>query len=184
MTNDSRKMKHYGGDVLNWEIILRLVILLLGIARHRRTNGKLGRPCTGDGSYFLGLRLYRVPPGDKSHVDPYMPIVVNGAILGGVVLAAISPGIHSAPGVLAVAGAICYAAVIAITRSTNLRINNLIARWSIEALPENWTTVRARWIRFHILRTLISVSALASYVLSVLTQQGMNYASTQSSQAA
>ena len=97
-----------------------------------------------------------------------MPIVVNGAILGGIVLAAISPGIHSAAGALAVAGAIGYTAVIAITLPTNLRINNLIARWSIEAPPENWTTVRARWIRFHILRTLISVPALASYVVSVL----------------
>ena len=104
--------------------------------------------------------------------EPYMPIVVNGAILGGVVLAAISPGIHSAAGALAVAGAICYAAVIAITLPTNLRINNLITRWSIEAPPKNWTTVRARWIRFHILRTLISVPALASYVLSVLLSKG------------
>ena len=104
--------------------------------------------------------------------EPYMSIVVNGAILGGVVLAAISPGIHSAAGALAVAGAICYAAVIAITLPTNLRINNLIARWSIEAPPKYWTTVRARWIRFHILRTLISVPALASYVLSVLLSKG------------
>jgi hypothetical protein len=36
--------------------------------------------------------------------DPYMPIVVNGAILGGVALATISPGIHSVAG-QAVAGA-------------------------------------------------------------------------------
>ena len=103
--------------------------------------------------------------------EPYMPIVVNGAILGGVVLAAISPGIHSAAGALAVAGAICYAAVIAITLPTNLRINNLIARWSIEAPPKNWTTVRARWIRFHILRTLISVPGLACYILACLVNR-------------
>ena len=29
--------------------------------------------------------------------DPYMPIVVSSAIVGGVALAAVSPGVHSAP---------------------------------------------------------------------------------------
>jgi hypothetical protein len=143
-----------------------------GIARHRRANGELDRPCTGDGSYSSASAYTEFHQATNHTFDPYMPIVVNGAILGGVVLAAISPGIHSAAGALAVAGAICYAAVIAITLLTNLRINKLLARWSIEAPPENWTTVRARWIRFHILRTLISVPALASYVLSVLLSKG------------
>jgi len=104
--------------------------------------------------------------------DPYMRIIMIGALLGGIVLAAISPGILSAAGTLAVAGAICYACVIAVTLLTNLRINSLIAGWSIEAPPENWTIVRARWVRFHILRTLISVPALASYLLSVLLNKG------------
>ena len=51
--------------------------------------------------------------------DPYMPIVVVGAFLGGILLAILSPGIHSLSGELAVAGSVCYVAVLAIALSTN-----------------------------------------------------------------
>jgi len=44
--------------------------------------------------------------------DPYMPIVVSGASVGGLVLTALS-GIHSLAGQLALIGAFCYALVIA-----------------------------------------------------------------------
>ena len=46
--------------------------------------------------------------------DPYMPIVVMGAVLGGIVLAIFARGIHSLSGELAIAGSVCYAAFIAI----------------------------------------------------------------------
>jgi uncharacterized membrane protein len=99
--------------------------------------------------------------------DPYMPIVVCGSIIGGVALASLS-GFHSFSGRLAIAGAICYTLVIAITFPTNVRINNLISRWSVQAPPEDWSSTRARWIRFHILRTLISVPAFICFLLAVL----------------
>jgi uncharacterized membrane protein len=102
--------------------------------------------------------------------DPYMPIVVGGSILGGIILAVRSTGIGTLSGNLAIFGAICYAAVIAITLPTNLRINKIIARWSPDAPPPDWKTLRARWIRFHIVRTLVSLPALASYILSCLLE--------------
>jgi hypothetical protein len=43
----------------------------------------------------------------NSTFDPYMPIVVVGAILGGIVLAILSQGIHSLSGQLAIAGSVC-----------------------------------------------------------------------------
>ena len=100
--------------------------------------------------------------------DPYMPILVSGAIVGGVALAAVSSGVHSASGWLAISGAICYAAVIAMSPSTNVPINKAIAGWSIQSPPDNWEAVRAGWIRWHILRTLVSVPALVCYLLSGL----------------
>jgi uncharacterized membrane protein len=100
--------------------------------------------------------------------DPYMPIVVVGTILGGIVLAILSQGIHSLSGGLAIAGSICYAAVLAIALSTNVRINKQIERWSVESPPDDWSTVRSRWIRFHIVRTLFSLPGLAFYVLACL----------------
>jgi hypothetical protein len=52
--------------------------------------------------------------------DPYMPIVVVGAILSGIVVAILSQGIHSLSGELAIAGSACYGAVLTIALSTNV----------------------------------------------------------------
>jgi uncharacterized membrane protein len=95
-----------------------------------------------------------------------MPIVVIGALTGGVVLA-VTYGVHSIPGQLAAAGAVCYALVIIIGLPTCVRINKQIAYWSIQDPPCEWAKMRARWLRFHFIRTLFSVPALAIYVLAV-----------------
>ena len=102
---------------------------------------------------------------------PYMPIVVIGALAGGVALAVIY-GVHSIPGQLAAAGAICYALVIIIAVSTDVRINHQIASWSIQNPPREWDRVRARWIRFHVIRTLFSVPAFVVYVLAAMLNTG------------
>ena len=100
--------------------------------------------------------------------DPYMPIVVVGALLGGIVLAPLSPGIHLLPGILAIAGSVCYIAVVVIALSTNLPINKQIASWSVRSPPDDWMLIRARWIRFHIVRSLFSLPRLACLVLACL----------------
>jgi uncharacterized membrane protein len=98
--------------------------------------------------------------------DPYMPIVVAGALLGGIVLAILSPGIPPVSGELAIAGSVCYVAVLTISLSTNVPINNQIGRWSVQSPPDDWALIRAKWIRFHIVRTLVSLPALACYILA------------------
>ena len=99
--------------------------------------------------------------------NPYMPIVVIGALAGGVALAVIY-GVHSIPGQLAAAGAVCYALVLIIAVSTNVRINHRISSWSIQNPPREWAQIRARWIRFHVIRTLFSVPAFVVYVLAAM----------------
>ena len=100
--------------------------------------------------------------------QPYMPIVVFGAIFGGVALAVVSSGANPAAGRLAIAGAACYAVVIAISLSTDVRINKLVAGWSIQSPPDNWTALRASWITWHVVRTLVSVPGLVCCILSGL----------------
>jgi uncharacterized membrane protein len=100
--------------------------------------------------------------------DPYMPIVVIGVVAGGVALA-VMYGVHSIPGQLAAVGAVCYALVIVIGLPTCVRINHQIASWSIQNPPREWAQMRARWIRFHVIRTLFSVPAFAVYVLAAMS---------------
>ena len=103
--------------------------------------------------------------------DPYMPIVVVGAILGGLALGIVCQGTHSLSGEFAIAGAVCYVAVLAVALSTNVRINKQIARWSVQSPPDDWKPIRARWIRFHIVRTLFSLPGLACYILACLVSR-------------
>ena len=103
--------------------------------------------------------------------QPYMPIVVVGALLGGIVLAMLSPGIYSLSGKLGIAGSVCYALVLAISLTKDVPINKLVARWSVQSPPDDWTLFRARWVRFHIVRTLFSLPALAGYILACLVNR-------------
>jgi Domain of unknown function (DUF1772) len=100
--------------------------------------------------------------------EPYMPIVVFGAFFGAIALAVVSSGVNSASGQLAILGAVCYAVVLAISLSTNVRTNKLIAGWSIQSPPDNWRAIRTGWIRYHVLRTLVSVPGLICCILSGL----------------
>ena len=102
---------------------------------------------------------------------PYMPLVLVGALLGGIVLPILPAGIHSLSSEFGIAGSVCYAAVLAIALSTDVRINKQIARWSVESPPDDWKPIRARWIQFHIFRTLFSLPGLACYVLACLVSR-------------
>ena len=106
--------------------------------------------------------------------DPYMPIVVIGALAGGVALA-VMYGVHSIPGQFAAAGAVCYALVIIIGVPTCVHINHQIASWSIQNPPCEWAQMRARWIRFHVIRTLVSIPAFAIYLLAVMSNTSHQY---------
>jgi hypothetical protein len=100
--------------------------------------------------------------------NPYVPIVVIGAVAGGIALV-VQYGVHSIPGQLAAAGAVCYALVIIIGVPTDVRINHQIASWSIQNPPREWAETRARWIRFHIIRTLFSVPGFVVYLLAAMS---------------
>ena len=59
------------------------------------------------------------------------------------------PDMPIVSGDLAIAGAVCHVAVLAVALSTNVRINKQIARWSVQNPPDDRAPIRSRWIRFH-----------------------------------
>ena len=100
--------------------------------------------------------------------DPYMPIVVVGAVAGGIVFTALL-GFDSMSGWLAAAGTVCYLFVIVVGVPTCVRINHQIARWTVLNPPAGWEATRAQWLRWHIIRTLFSLPGLVLYVLAAIT---------------
>lgn len=99
--------------------------------------------------------------------DPYMPIVVIGALLGGLALIVLF-GIWTVSGQLIAGGVVCFAAGLAISIAASVPINKQIASWSVEDPPPDWAAVRTRWVHFHVARTLFSVPALALYIEAVI----------------
>jgi hypothetical protein len=73
-----------------------------------------------------------------------MPIVVVGALLGGIVLAIFSARIHWLSGELATAGSVLDAAVLATSLLTHVRINKQVARWSVQSPPDDWAIIPRR----------------------------------------
>jgi uncharacterized membrane protein len=70
---------------------------------------------------------------------------------------------------LALAGLLLVVAVLAVTLSVEVPIDNKINGWSATTLPPDWRHIRARWAAFHTLRTFLSLGAVAAAVGAALT---------------
>jgi hypothetical protein len=49
-----------------------------------------------------------------------------------------------------------------------LTINHEIEKWSPTAPPENWQVVRAKWIHYHSIRTVLGVAAFLLQAIAVI----------------
>lgn len=72
-------------------------------------------------------------------------------------------------GWLALAGLLLIVAVIAVTLSVEVPIDNKIKTWTVATLPSDWQDIRSRWAAFHTLRTFLSLAAVAAAVGAALT---------------
>jgi uncharacterized membrane protein len=65
----------------------------------------------------------------------------------------------------------CLLVVIAllITLLVEVPIDNQIRTWTAETVPDDWTTLRARWQAFHTTRTFVSLASLGSFTLAALS---------------
>jgi uncharacterized membrane protein len=70
---------------------------------------------------------------------------------------------------LALAGLLLLVAVIAVTLSVEVPIDNKTKTWTPATLPSDWEDLRARWAAFHTLRTFLSLAGLAAVVGAGLT---------------
>jgi hypothetical protein len=60
-------------------------------------------------------------------------------------------------------------AVLVITLTVEVPIDNLIANWTEATLPADWQEIRARWSIFHTVRTFLALGAVAAAVGAGLT---------------
>ncbi len=56
--------------------------------------------------------------------------------------------------------AVFFIACILITRFGNKPIDDIVADWTSNSLPDNWTELRDKWWALHIFRTIAELAAL------------------------
>jgi uncharacterized membrane protein len=67
---------------------------------------------------------------------------------------------------LALVGLLLMIAVIAVTLSVEVPIDNKIKTWTPATLPSDWEDIRVRWAAFHTLRTFLAVAAAVGAALT------------------
>lgn len=67
-----------------------------------------------------------------------------------------------------VAALILMVITLIITVGVEVPIDNQIKTWTPETLPSNWTDLRARWDRFHTLRTFTSLISFVCLSIGVV----------------
>lgn len=100
-------------------------------------------------------------------VDLYNPLLVVLAI-GTAIAALVLDRDSAAATALTVAGIAGSACLGVVSVLACMPINREVGRWSNEAVDDGeWRRLRARWNRFHLIRTLGSLVALGSYVAAL-----------------
>jgi uncharacterized membrane protein len=105
-----------------------------------------------------------------------MAVLMIGAVVVGLVVTVLLFRRHSVvAGWLALTGLLLMVAVLAVTLSVEVPIDNKIKDWTVATLPSDWKDTRARWATFHTLRTFLSLGAVAASVGAALATQPQDH---------
>lgn len=101
-------------------------------------------------------------------------LMISAAVLGLVTTVLLFRAGPRAAGWLALVGLLCLIAVIVVTLSVEVPIDNKVSTWTVPTLPSDWREIRARWADFHTLRTFLSLAAVAAAVAAALSTRASN----------
>ena len=93
-----------------------------------------------------------------------MPFWMAGNLLLNTLLVFLLPDRYSAAWWFYLTAAVLFACVIVFSLIFPVPLNNLIASWNPEALPNDWRQLRRRWDKFHYVRIVLLLSALACLI--------------------
>ena len=97
--------------------------------------------------------------------DPTMPIIVLGSVILDVVLASL---VHHSPSwAFFLVAAVLLAGVAAVSHFCNVPINRQLRAADPDRIPAAWHDPRPIWRRWHLVRTVLSLLALAANATAV-----------------
>lgn len=128
----------------------------------------LGRTMTDyDAATFLSIGKHMIP-----NLATIMAVFMITALVAGLVTTVLLFRTRSrTAGWLALAGLLLMVAVVVVTLSIEVPIDNQIKVWTGRTLPADWQDIRARWANVHTLRTFLSLAAVAAAVGAALVSR-------------
>jgi len=106
---------------------------------------------------------------DVRRYGVYLGIIEAGALIALlVVLFKASPG--STEMWLAGGAALCVAAMIGVWAAWLRPLNTTIAAWSTEALPADWAQHHSGWSKWHRLRVILAIIAMALVLMGLFAR--------------
>ncbi|HEY3210329.1 MAG TPA: DUF1772 domain-containing protein [Actinomycetota bacterium] len=99
-----------------------------------------------------------------------MPAVMIATIASGVVVAILAHG-HGSAFWLTVVGVACLAAMLGVTLTGNVPINDRVLELRPDTPVETWRSLRRRWNRLHSVRMVLDVAALTLFILAVMVSR-------------
>jgi uncharacterized membrane protein len=96
-------------------------------------------------------------------------LMISAVVIGLVAVVLLFRSRSTVAAWLAVIGLVLMIAVMVVTLTVEVPIDNLIATWTEASLPADWQEIRARWSVFHTVRTFASLGAVAAAVGAALT---------------
>ncbi len=69
---------------------------------------------------------------------------------------------------LLIAAVVCFVATGLITRFLNQPINAIVMTWSASSPPPNWTGLRDKWWRWHVVRLVAGLGGLSLLIAATL----------------
>jgi uncharacterized membrane protein len=100
-----------------------------------------------------------------------LPAVGAGCVVLSLLLAFMSVADRRSR-LLLIAVAVLLVVAGLVTKFGNQPINAVVAAWSAQSPPANWAQLRDDWWRWHVVRSLAGVAALALLVLAALGARG------------
>jgi uncharacterized membrane protein len=154
-------------------VTIMLYVLVAGVMWG--TWLSLGRTMTSyDAATFLADGKHMI-----ANLGTVMAVLMISAVLAGLLEAwLLLRGGSSTAGWLALAGVLLMVAVLVVTLSVEVPIDNKIKSWTESTLPSDWRDIRSRWAAYHTLRTFLSLGAVAAAVGAALTARPADPAPT------
>lgn len=151
-----------GGDrmvilILQWVSLICLVAAL-GIVL---TLLMKEPPDTQPGSTFVRIHHYLV-----HRYGPAMGIAETGAFITTLILTILFEG-HWMLFFLSALAWVCITSMIVIWALRIYPINKRVDLWEVEAIPEDWPTVRSRWHRLHAERVAFGFIGIIALIVTV-----------------